>query len=101
MALKQLQTIIEKSYPEAIRLLGVKRKRKETLQEFLIKFLTKWNEEKETIFVSSREIQTHPHCRRSLGDIYMICKYYYPNVTLEDVVRELYYGLTKKFDKGY
>ena len=110
MTLPKLQEQIEKDYPRTIRLQGVKKKRKEDLQEFLVKFFTKWNAEgpeadhdkrKDTIFTDNKEIQTIAGKRRSLGDIYMICKYYYPNMTLEDLLRELYISLPDYFEQGY
>jgi hypothetical protein len=94
----QLRKSIEKTYAgNEIRLEKTLRKRKESLQEFLIKFFEEWNEEKDTIYVTTQEVQTMAGKRRSLGDIYMICKYYYPNVTLEEVIRLLYITLPAHF----
>lgn len=73
-----------------IRIRKVLKKRNENLTEFLVKFFTKFNLENDTIFVDSEEIQTAMGKRRSLGDIYKICKYYYPKCTLEEVMRLLY-----------
>ena len=85
----QLQLNLE----EPIRIRGLLRKRKETIREFLIKFFTEWNSEKETIYVESGEIQTEPGKRRSIGDVYRICKYYYPKCTfkmIKDIVIYLF-----------
>lgn len=106
MSLATIQKKIEKEYTRAIRLEKTKRKRKETLQEFLIMFFTVWCKEKQTVYVDNKEVQTglkgnHGVPRRSLGDIYMLCKYYYPDVTLKEVVYELYVGLKEHFNKGY
>ena len=79
-----------------IRIQGVLKKREETLEEFLIKFFTKWNIEKNTIYVDNEKIQTQSKRRRSLGDIYKICKYYYPRCTLRQVAVLLYSTLSKK-----
>lgn len=110
MSLENLKEQIESGYPRTIRLQGVKKKRKETLQEFLIKFFTRWNPEgvkadpekrKDTIFTDNKEVQTEAGKRRSLGDIYMICKYYYPDMTLEELLHELYISLPNHFEQGY
>lgn len=101
MSLQELQSQIEAAYSEPIRLEKTKRVREETLQEFLVKFFTDWNNEKNTILVSNGEIQTDTRRRRSLGDIYMICKYYYPSIELKDLIYELYVGLHEYFDTGF
>jgi len=90
--LEEIQNKIKKE--EAIRLPGLLKKRKETLEKFIIKFFNEWNDEKDTIYVDSREVQTEAGCRRSIGDIYLICSYYYPKCTLKEVWTILY-GLFK------
>ena len=82
-----------------IRIRGLLRKRKETLQEFLIKFFTKWNIERDTIWVRTGETQTEADKKRSLGDIYMICKYYYPDCTLNELILHLYDSLPEYFEE--
>lgn len=71
------------------------------LQDFLIKFFQSYNEEKNTIYIDTKEIQTEIGKRRSLGDIYKICKYYFPDITLNDVLKELYINLPKKITRGF
>lgn len=74
-----------------VRLIGLLRKRNESLQEFLVKFFTKWNLEKDTVLVINKEhVDTPAGRRRSLGDIYRICKYYFPNCTIDEVLDLLY-----------
>ncbi len=106
--LEDVRIAIEAKYPRAIRFEKTKRfsdktaqTRKETLQEFLAKVFTEWNDEKNTIYVDDKSIQTGTGKRRSLGDIYMLCKYYYPTVTIRDVLFELYVGLRDYFDSHY
>lgn len=69
-----------------------------TLHEFLYQFFHKLNEEHDTIYVSNKELQTEANMRRSLGDIFMICKYYFKKCTLIDVLKVLYSDL---FDEGW
>jgi len=85
-----IQTKIITSYPIELRLECTKRARKETLEQFIEDFFTEHNTEKDTIFVQdTRQIQTEKGKRRSLGDIFMIIKYYYPTATLQQVLRIL------------
>ena len=59
------------------------------LETFIKKFLSEYNEnhEIETVFADSLEQQCEPGLRRSGGDIFRLCKYYYPSCTLEEVLR--------------
>lgn len=61
-----------------------------TLKDFLIKFFETYNGEKNTIYVESKRVQTQTGRKRSLGDIYFICKYYFPDCTLKQVLTLLY-----------
>jgi len=91
MTLLEIQSQL--NLKEPIRIRGLLRKRKETIREFLIKFFTEWNSEKETIYVESGETQTEHAKRRSMGDVYRICKYYYPKCTfkiIKDIVIDLF-----------
>ena len=77
-----------------LRIQGLMKKRKETVDEFLVKFFTKWNSEYDTVYADTkkevREVQTPKNKRRSLSDIYQIVRYYYPDATLEDIAKFLY-----------
>ncbi len=73
-----------------LRVRGLFKKRKETLNEFITKFLSNWNLKNDTIYVDTEEVQCSPDRRRSLGDIYNICLYYYPKCTIEEVATMLY-----------
>lgn len=75
---------------EPIRLERTLKKRTESLEEFIVKFFQKFNEDRNTIYVMSKKVQTDTGRRRSMGDIYMICKYYYPTCTLKEVAAILY-----------
>ena len=67
-----------------------------SLKEFIMKFFGSFNIEHDTILKETKEIQTPKGCRRSLGDVYLICKYYYKNCTLEEVATILYKELCVK-----
>jgi len=66
-----------------------KRKKTETFEEFR-KLFWERNAEFKTIWSGTGYGQTTTDRRRSLGDIFMICKYYYPSISLETIIRWLY-----------
>jgi hypothetical protein len=92
-----IETKIKSKYTRTLRLdSGILKNRKESINIFLEKFFTKWNLEKNTIYADTKEIQTVSGRRRSLGDIYSICKYYYPNITLEEIIKILINNINTK-----
>lgn len=100
-AFNEVEATITRNNPRAIRIQGLLRRRRESLQEFLVRFFQEWNLEKNTIYVDDNAVQTAPNKRRSLGDIYMICKYYYPNCTLNEVLNLLYNVVPTVITRGY
>ena len=96
--IKQVEQEILNNYPRAIRLVPVsgtkadalKRKQTDSFEQFVTKFFTTYNRLFNTIYVDDKEVDTVTEKRRSIGDIYMICKYYYPEVTLERLLAFLY-----------
>jgi len=73
-----------------------------TLRDFMIEFFKMHNIERNTIFVADKtKIQTVANKRRSLGDIYKICKYYYPTCTLKEVLTLLYINLPTLITTGF
>lgn len=101
-----MQAAIIAAYPRTIRLERLNRDRgRQTLQQFLIMFFEEYNREKATIYVdtadTNREVQTPINRRRSLGDIFMICRYYYPTCTLREVLSLLYTTLPNHFARGF
>lgn len=93
---------VERANTRPIRLRATKRNRgNQSLESFLIRFFESYNKERETIYVDDEEVQTDINNgagrRRSLGDIYMICKYYYPQCTLREVLTLLYRTLPQHF----
>lgn len=85
---KAIEAKLDKMAP--IRVRGLLKKRKETIEEFICTFFRSWNEDKDTICVNNGHTQTAAGARRSLGDIYKICKYYYPKCTLKQVAKVVY-----------
>lgn len=62
----------------------------QTLEEFITNFIAKYNNAYNTTYVSNGQVQTEAGRRRSLGDIYMLSKHYYPECNLHDVIKFLY-----------
>lgn len=97
MDVKEIEKRIKDTYPQ-LRIKGLLKKRKETLKEFIVKFFEEWNEEKDTILADKDKVgktDTLAGCRRSIGDIYRICQYYYPRCTLNQIRKIVY---TELFD---
>lgn len=91
-----LEEKIKSSFSEPIRLKGqLKNRNGEKLSEFLLNFFKVYNINCDTIYKESMNIQCEKGKRRSIGDIYMICKYYYPNCNLREVLYEIYITLPK------
>lgn len=73
----------------------------DNLKAFLKEFFKNYNNEHPTIYVTSKSEQTSVGRRRSLGDIFKICKYYYPDCNLQDVVTLLFTTLPKEVTNGF
>jgi len=56
------------------------------LNDFVLEFILDFNDRIPTVYVDSEEVQTEPKRRRSAGDIFRICRYYYPTCTFEEVL---------------
>lgn len=98
MDLEEIQKKLDNE--PGLRLRGFKKKiiKDIKLEGFIDLFFTKYNNEYETIYIVAKREQTEPGKRRSLSDLYKICKYYYPDCTFEEVTNILY---KEAFDKNY
>lgn len=102
-----IQNRIEASFNgRQLRLSGTLKKRKETPEEFLYKFFNEWNNTnsettKITKWVDDDVTQCECGKRRSLGDLYMILKYYFPTITVKDVLVILYIKLPTRLTNGF
>ena len=105
--LESIQERIIRNNNRPIRLERILRNRRETPKQFLIKFfkgdenIEAWNQNRNTIFADDQGgIQTASGKRRSMGDIYMIMRYYYPDITLKQVAQLLYIDLINELADG-
>lgn len=71
-----------------LRLKGFSMDEKPLLSTFIKKFFIDYNYNYETVNKNNKVICATGR-RRSLGDIYLICKHYYPNCTIIEVFKEL------------
>lgn len=58
----------------------------QTLQDFIVRFFSWYNMEYNTVGHLSQSQICGRGRRRSLGDTYLICKHYYPNCTVHEVL---------------
>lgn len=100
LSLEKLEEKIKELNPKKLRLENtlLKSIKNLTLCDFLYKFFVEFNYSKNTIYVENKQIQTEAGRRRSLGDIYCICKYYFPNCSLKEILRILYVDLHETLD---
>ncbi len=62
-----------------------------TIEEFVVNFFKEYNSKYTTTYTKNVAEQCTTGRRRSLGDVYMITKFYFPECTLLDII-ELMYG---------
>lgn len=105
--LEEIQARIISANTRPLRIQGIIRNRRETPKQFLVKFFKGgdefegWNETKNTLYADDAAgIQTEAGKRRSIGDIFMILRYYYPQITLKEVVQLLYIDLIRELNDG-
>ena len=60
-----------------------------TVDCFIKNFLTEYNRKNRTIEVESKRVVTGAYRSRSIRDIYLLSKHYFPEVTLADVAQIL------------
>jgi len=77
----------------AIRLEKTRHRRQESPLEFLKRFFTDYNLNRDTIFLESKEIQTPKNKRRSIDDIWRILHYYYPDLQFTEFCKLLHVDL--------
>lgn len=67
-----------------------------TLENFIENELFKLANLYGTVFVKTNKDQCRKRADRSLGDIYQICKYYFPETTVFDVIRIIFNKIQEK-----
>ncbi len=96
-----LETKILAAIPEIRLEKTLKASVPKTLNAFLVLFFEEWNNEKSTIFVADKTVHTVAGRRRSLGDLFRICKYYFPQCTLRQLITSLYREIPTLLTDGF
>lgn len=72
-----------------IRFQGLEAPDEKNIEAFLRVFFSKYNRVYPTVYASNGAMQTRAGKRRSIGDIYRLCFYYFPKVRLTTVYKTL------------
>jgi len=97
----ELENTILKAIPEIRLAKTLKKSLPTNLKDFLIKFFKEYNSDRQTIYTADKRVQTDVGKRRSLGDIFRICKYYFPDCSLQDVAKLLFVDLRTTITDGF
>lgn len=98
-SLEEVEKHILDRYP-VIRLEGQKKERSESLKVFMKDFFLTLNLECNTLLRGKeKKIQTYRGARRSLGDFFMLCRYYYPDCSFKEVVHYFYVDCFKEISQ--
>ena len=83
----EIQAKLDKKVPLKLRFYSTENilKVNKNPREFLKKFFEKYNKNHSTVYTTSGQIQTTSQRTRSAHDIYRITKFYFPDVTYEDI----------------
>ena len=57
------------------------------MEDFIAKFFKNLNATYDTYEMNSNKLICRRHKKRSIGDTYLVCKNYYPEATLDDVIK--------------
>jgi hypothetical protein len=77
------------SSKKSLELYGLARMRSESLDEFILNFVEHHRRYYSTVKAGTTKVVCWDNKRRSAGDIYLICKYYYPKCTVKEVMKVL------------
>ncbi len=72
-----------------------------SLYDFIYKFIRQHTSQLDTYDKNGLLICDRYHVRRSLGDTFLVCKHYFPECTLEQVIKHLIYYLQIRYIGGY
>lgn len=96
MNLSEIQEKIESQEPIRFKGLYKKTAKKDGIITFIRKILTEYSNNHDTIFVKSKKVLSpEGKSRRSLNEIYLLTKYYFPYVKLITVIETLFRSVEK------
>ena len=86
--------------PQDLNIKGFKHLFKEYDKKFILRFLRNINNEYYTVDSKTNKVTCRLGARRSIKDIYLIVKYYFPEITFEQVLEDIVYLFREDFING-
>ena len=86
--------------PQDLNIEGFKHLFKEYDKKFILRFLRNINNEYYTVDSKTNRVTCRLGARRSIKDIYLIVKYYFPEITFEQVLEDIVRLYNEQFING-
>ena len=86
--------------PQDLNIKGFKHLFKEYDKKFILRFLRNMNNEYYTVNSKTNRVTCRLGARRSIRDIYLIVKYYFPEITFEQVLEDIVRLYNEQFING-
>ncbi len=86
--------------PQDLNIEGFKNLFKEYDKKFILRFLRNMNNEYYTVDSKTNKVTCRLGARRSIKDIYLVVKYYFPEITFEQVLEDIVYLFREDFING-
>ena len=86
--------------PQDLNIKGFKHLFKEYDKKFILRFLRNINNEYYTVNSKTNRVTCRLGARRSIKDIYLVVKYYFPEITFEQVLEDIVRLYNEKFING-
>ena len=86
--------------PQDLNIEGFKHLFKKYDKKFILRFLRNMNNEYYTVDSKTNKVTCHLGARRSIRDICLIVKYYFPEITFEQVLEDIVYLFREDFING-
>ena len=86
--------------PQDLNIEGFKHLFKEYDKKFILRFLRNINDEYYTVDSKTNRVTCRLSARRSIKDIYLIVKYYFPEITFEQVLEDIVSLYNQQFING-
>ena len=86
--------------PQDLNIEGFKHLFKEYDKKFILRFLRNINNEYYTVDSKTNKVTCRLGARRSIRDIYLVVKYYFPEITFEQVLEDIVWLYNEQFING-
>ena len=91
---------LSKINPQDLNIEGFKHLFKEYDKKFILRFLRNMNNEYYTVNSKTNRVTCRLGARRSIKDIYLVVKYYFPEITFEQVLEDIVSLYNEQFING-